>query len=128
MEDLMKMNWSHPCLQACKNCPVPSMLWSNSSKSTKISSRLQHRLQNHSLLDRAAKSCPHGFEVCRKRTRTSCSLLREWGRVNSGETISCNVFSVKTLNTRRRRLQRPGAVQAISWPWRTRERRKESGG
>jgi hypothetical protein len=23
MEDLMKMKWSRPCLQACKNCPVP---------------------------------------------------------------------------------------------------------
>jgi hypothetical protein len=68
----------------------------------------------------------HGFEACLKRTRTSYSLLREWSRVNSGEAISCGVFSVKTLNTLRRRLQRSGAVQAISWPWPTRERRKES--
>ena len=77
-------------------------------------------------LDLAAKSCLHGFEACLKRTRTSYSLLRGWSRVNSGEAISCGVFSVKTLNTLLRRLQRPGAVQLISWPWPTRERRKES--
>jgi hypothetical protein len=33
----------------------------------RIWSRLQHRLQNRSPLDRAAKSCPHGFEACPKK-------------------------------------------------------------
>jgi hypothetical protein len=45
-------------------------------------------------------------------------------RVESSELWRNNL--VKTLNTLRRRLQRSGAVQAISWPWPTRERRKES--
>src|SRR6266478_7194340 len=63
----------------------------------RIWSRLQHRLQNRSPLDRAAKSCLHGFEACRKRTRTSCSLRRQWSGASAGETTSCSVFRHKGL-------------------------------
>src|SRR5437016_5391234 len=46
----------------------------------------------HSPRDRAAKSFPHGFEACRKRIRTSCSLRGQWSGASAGETTSCGVF------------------------------------
>jgi len=57
-----------------------------------------------------------GFEACRKRTRTSCSLLRSWSRASAGETTSCGVSGVGTYcNPLTCPLQANGVRWAIFW-------------
>jgi len=81
--------------------------------------------QNRSPLDRPAENCPHGFAVCRKKTRTSCSSLRSRSRASAGETISYGIFGVRTYaRLPMGPLQANGVSQAISWhrPMRVRGR------
>jgi hypothetical protein len=82
-EDLMRIDWNRPFLQAWKSYPARYMRWSNFSKSMRTSSRLQHRLQNLWPSDRIAESCPHGFGACLKRTSS--------GQKNRGEENALRV-------------------------------------